>query len=124
MRLGAFGEEVCVLGIPVSTLATADTSVTLDMLDYSARMQPISCIYASKYRCSLCVATILPPCGRKRKEESVGTWLVLVSAVLAALATGVLLAYAVCVSMFTAFRIHVRNVATSTMRAQTTTARV
>ena len=48
----------------------------------------------------------------------------LVCAVLAALAAGVLLAYAVCVSMFTVFRIHVRNVATSAVRAQTTTARI
>ena len=37
--------------------------------------------------------------------------IVLVCAVLASLASGVLLAYAVCIAMFEAFRIHARQVA-------------
>lgn len=43
-------------------------------------------------------------------------WIVLICAVLASLAGGVLLAYGVCVTMFTAFRLHSRNVALSTAR--------
>jgi hypothetical protein len=43
-------------------------------------------------------------------------WIVLICAVLASLAGGVILAYAVCVSLFTAFRLHSRNVASSAAR--------
>jgi hypothetical protein len=43
-------------------------------------------------------------------------WVVLICAVLASLAGGVALAYGVCVTMFTAFRIHSRNVALSAAR--------
>jgi uncharacterized protein (DUF2062 family) len=39
------------------------------------------------------------------------TSIVLVCAVLASLAVGVLMAYGVCISMFRAFQIHVRQVA-------------
>jgi len=41
----------------------------------------------------------------------VNTSIVLVSAVLASLAAGVLMAYAICVSMFRIFRIHATQVA-------------
>jgi hypothetical protein len=43
-------------------------------------------------------------------------WIVLICAVLASLAGGVVLAYGVCVTMFTAFRLHSRNVALSAAR--------
>jgi hypothetical protein len=43
-------------------------------------------------------------------------WIVLICAVLASLAGGVILAYGVCVTMFTAFRLHSRNVASSAAR--------
>jgi hypothetical protein len=43
-------------------------------------------------------------------------WIVLICAVLASLAGGVVLAYGVCVTMFTAFRLHSRNVASSAAR--------
>lgn len=39
------------------------------------------------------------------------TSVVLISAVLASLASGVLIAYGICVGMFKAFRIHARQVA-------------
>jgi hypothetical protein len=39
------------------------------------------------------------------------TSVVLISAVLASLASGVLVAYGICVAMFKAFRIHARQVA-------------
>ena len=39
------------------------------------------------------------------------TWVVLVSAVLASLTMGVLIAYGICVAMFRVFRIHARQVA-------------
>jgi hypothetical protein len=39
------------------------------------------------------------------------TTVVLISAVLASLASGVLIAYGVCVAMFNVFRIHARQVA-------------
>lgn len=40
--------------------------------------------------------------------------IVLISAVLASLASGVLLAHGICVAMFAAFRIHARQVAAGT----------
>ena len=40
-------------------------------------------------------------------------WIVLICAVLASLASGVVLAYGICMSMFTAFRIHSLNVAST-----------
>jgi hypothetical protein len=40
--------------------------------------------------------------------------IVLVCAVLASLASGVLVAYGICMAMFAAFRMHVRQVAAST----------
>ncbi|HXB62708.1 MAG TPA: hypothetical protein VNU94_07665 [Acidobacteriaceae bacterium] len=43
-------------------------------------------------------------------------WIVLICAVLASLASGVVLAYGICISMFTAFRIHSQNVASSAAR--------
>jgi hypothetical protein len=43
-------------------------------------------------------------------------WIVLICAVLASLASGVVLAYGICASMFSAFRTHSRNVATAAAR--------
>ena len=48
-------------------------------------------------------------------------WVVLICAVLASLAGGVVLAYGVCVVMFTAFRVHSQSVAT-TVASQTAVA--
>jgi len=41
----------------------------------------------------------------------VNSSIVLISAVLASLASGVLVAYGICIAMFAAFRIHARQVA-------------
>jgi len=47
-------------------------------------------------------------------------WVVLVCAVLASLASGVLMAYGICLAMFTIFRIHSRSVATAKAARQRT----
>ena len=47
----------------------------------------------------------------KIKGVVVNSSIVLVSAVLASLAVGVVFAYGVCIAMFSAFRIHARQVA-------------
>jgi len=46
-------------------------------------------------------------------------WVVLICAVLASLAGGVVLAYGVCVAMFTAFRVHSQSVATESSARHT-----
>ena len=50
------------------------------------------------------------------------TTVVLVSAVLASLAAGVLLAYGICVAMFRVFRMHARQVAALKSNAKLVTA--
>jgi hypothetical protein len=50
--------------------------------------------------------------------------IVLVSAVLASLAAGVLVAYGVCIAMFGAFRMHARQVAEKSERKVVATAQV
>ena len=50
--------------------------------------------------------------------------IVLVCAVLASLAVGVLVAYGVCIAMFEAFRMHVRQVAQTTARRVIATTQV
>ncbi|MHB1020977.1 MAG: hypothetical protein ACYC46_06700 [Acidobacteriaceae bacterium] len=52
-----------------------------------------------------------------------GTWVVLVCAVLASLAIGVLTGYVICKGMFGLFRVHARNVATAAARHSTQVAR-
>ncbi|MDR3736339.1 MAG: hypothetical protein P4L10_12480 [Acidobacteriaceae bacterium] len=42
-------------------------------------------------------------------------WVVLVCAVLASLASGVLFAYGICLAMFSAFRVHSRSVASKSV---------
>ncbi len=54
----------------------------------------------------------------------VNSSIVLVSAVLASLAAGVLVAYGVVVAMFGVFRIHARQVAAGSARQVTATAQV
>ena len=49
---------------------------------------------------------------------------ILICAVMAAMAFGVLLAYGVCKGAFSLFRIHARSVAASSVRAKTEIARV
>ena len=48
---------------------------------------------------------------QKRLGVAVNTSIVLISAVLASLAAGVLAAYGICITMFRLFRIHARQVA-------------
>jgi uncharacterized protein (UPF0333 family) len=43
-------------------------------------------------------------------------WIVLICAVFASLASGVVLAYGICMSMFAAFSVHSQNVALSAAR--------
>ena len=50
--------------------------------------------------------------------------IVLVSAVLASLAVGVLVAYGVCIAMFSAFQMHARQIAGSAARQVTATVQV
>ncbi|WP_158944889.1 hypothetical protein [Granulicella sp. S190] len=50
--------------------------------------------------------------------------IMLVSAVLASLAVGVLVAYGVCIAMFSAFQMHVRQVAGSAARQVAATVQV
>jgi len=47
-------------------------------------------------------------------------WVVLVCAVLASLASGVVLAYGICLAMFSIFRVHSRSVASSAAAARRT----
>jgi len=54
----------------------------------------------------------------------VNSSIVLVCAVLASLAVGVLVAYGVCIAMFEAFRMHVRQVAQTTARRVIATTQV
>lgn len=46
-------------------------------------------------------------------------WVVLICAVLASLASGVVLAYGICLVMFSAFRFHSRSVASSAAARRT-----
>ena len=50
--------------------------------------------------------------------------IMLVSAVLASLAVGVLVAYGVCIAMFSAFQMHARQIAGDAARRVATTAQV
>jgi uncharacterized protein (DUF2062 family) len=54
----------------------------------------------------------------------VNSSIVLICAVLASLAVGVLLAYGVCMAMFNVFRIHARQVAVKSARGVVASARV
>jgi hypothetical protein len=57
-------------------------------------------------------------------EMLVTSSIVLVAAVLASLAAGVLVAYGVCIAMFRVFRIHAQKVAAGSARRVTTRAQV
>jgi hypothetical protein len=54
----------------------------------------------------------------------VNSSIVLVSAVLASLAVGVLVAYGVCIAMFSAFQMHARQIAGNAARQVTATVQV
>jgi hypothetical protein len=54
----------------------------------------------------------------------VNSSIVLISAVLASLAVGVLMAYGVCIAMFQVFRIHARQVAADSAQRMRTQAQV
>ena len=64
--------------------------------------------------------------GLRKIQEFVvnSSMIVLVSAVLASLAAGVLVAYGVCIAMFGAFRMHARQVAEKSERKVVATAQV
>ncbi len=71
--------------------------------------------------CQICAASLIGY-AEQVLEELVVNSIMLVCAVLASLAAGVLAAYGVCVSMFELFRIHAKQVRTA--RAPIQTARV
>jgi nitrate reductase NapE component len=55
-------------------------------------------------------------CPKVLRRREMATWIVLICAVMASLAAGVVLAYGICMGMFTAFRIHSQNVASTAAR--------
>ena len=63
-------------------------------------------------------------CSHVESEVSVNSSIVLICAVLASLAVGVLLAYGICLAMFNVFRIHARQVAVKSARGVVASARV
>jgi uncharacterized membrane protein SpoIIM required for sporulation len=63
------------------------------------------------YTVEIVVTGLMKAGNGKRQEWVVNSSIVLISAVFASLAAGVLLAYGICMAMFGIFRIHARQVA-------------
>jgi uncharacterized membrane protein SpoIIM required for sporulation len=74
------------------------------------------------YTVEIVVTGLMKAGNGKRQEWVVNSSIVLISAVFASLAAGVLLAYGICMAMFGIFRIHARQVAEKS--AQSVVARV